>query len=70
MFQKSHILQEIKLKKFCGEERVSINYETVSKNSKAVNIDDIIVIRGFGKYRVKEVSRTTKSGKLVITLLH
>ena len=52
------------------EERVMINYETIVKASKQVNPGDLIVVRGFGKYKVLEILRTTKSGKLVIKLLH
>ena len=52
------------------EERVMINYETIVKASKQVNLDDLIVVRGFGKYKVLEILRTTKSGKLIIKLLH
>ena len=52
------------------QERVMINYETVIKNSKNVNLNDIITIRGFGKYIVKEISRKTKSDKKVVILFH
>lgn len=52
------------------QEKVMVNYETVSKNSKAVNINDIITIRGFGRFIVKEISRKTKSDKNVIILIH
>ena len=51
-------------------ERVSINYETILKASKQVNLNDLIIVRGFGKYKVSEILRTTKSGKLVVKLLH
>lgn len=52
------------------EERVLINYETVTKGSKSVNIGDLIVIRGFGKFKINEILKTTKSRKLVVNLLH
>ena len=52
------------------QERVMINYEIVSKSSKAVDVGDTIIIRGFGKFIVKEISRKTKSDKLVVILLH
>ena len=51
-------------------ERVYINYEIVTKNSKIVNIHDIITIRGFGRFKVKELSKKTKNNKLVIILIH
>lgn len=59
-----------KAEKILLEERVMINYETIIKPSKNVNINDLIIVRGFGKFKVKEISRTTKTGKLVVTLLH
>jgi len=52
------------------QERVMINYELVTKNSKEVKIGDIITIRGFGRFFVKEELRKTKSNKLVIVLTH
>ena len=51
------------------QERVMINYEAVTKNSKTVNPNDIITIRGFGRFIVKEISRKTKSDKNVVTLI-
>lgn len=51
-------------------ERVTLNYEIITKNSKTVNINDIIIIRGFGKFKVKEISRKTKNNKLIIILIH
>lgn len=50
------------------QERVMINYEIINKNSKNVNLNDIITIRGYGKFIVKELSRKTKSNKNVVTL--
>lgn len=52
------------------EERVMINYEIAIKNSKIVNINDIITIRGFGRFIVKEILRKTKSDKNVVILVH
>lgn len=51
-------------------EKVMINYEIITKNSKLINFGDILNIRGFGRFIVKENTRTTKNNKLVITLLH
>ena len=52
------------------QERVMINYEQIVKNSKTVNLNDIITIRGFGRFEVKEQNRKTKSDKLVVILVH
>lgn len=59
-----------KVEEILNQERVMINYETITKASKQVNLGDLIIVRGFGKYKVIEISGTTKSGKLVIKLLH
>ena len=41
-----------------------------TKNSKEVKPDDIITIRGFGRFVVKEISRKTKYDKNVVILIH
>lgn len=51
-------------------ERVQLNYEITTKNSKEVKLNDLIIINGFGRYVVKEIIRKTKSDKLVIELEH
>jgi RNA-binding protein YlmH len=51
-------------------ERVMQNYEIISKNSKTVNINDILTIRGYGKFQVKKILRKTKNDKFVVILLH
>lgn len=48
------------------EERVYINYELVLKSSKTVNINDIITIRGKGKFIIDELVRNTRNERLVI----
>ena len=59
-----------KAEEFIELEKVMINYKIINKNSKIVNIHDIITIRGFGKYVVKEISKTTKNNKLIVILVH
>ena len=48
------------------EERVFINYENESKNTKIVNEKDIVTIRGVGKFIINEIVGNTKSGRYVI----
>ena len=50
-------------------EKVSINCKYEYKSSKQVNEGDIIIVRGSGKYILKEIQQKPKSNKLVITLL-
>ena len=52
------------------QEKVMINYEEITKNSRFVKINDIITIRGFGRFVVKEISRKTKSNKDIVILIH
>lgn len=59
-----------KAEEILEQERVMINYEIILKNSKLVNISDIITIRGFGRFVVQEISRKTKSGKTIVLLSH
>lgn len=59
-----------KAEKILIEEKVMINYELTTKNSKIVKINDIITIRGYGRFIVKEIARKTKSDKNVVILIH
>lgn len=50
------------------EERVYQNYEIVLKNSKIINIGDIITIRGKGKFIIDGLVRNTRNEKIVIKI--
>ena len=50
------------------DERVFINYECESKNTKLVKQGDIITIRGIGKFVIDEIVGNTKSGRFVIII--
>lgn len=47
-------------------ERVFINGQNETKASKQIKMGDIITIRGKGKFIVKEISGTTRSGRSVV----
>ena len=47
-------------------ERVFINGQNETKASKQIKMGDIITIRGKGKFVVKEISGTTRSGRSVV----
>lgn len=49
-------------------ERVYINYESCLKNSKSVNIGDVITVRGKGKFIIDGLVRNTRSEKLVLKI--
>lgn len=47
-------------------ERVLVNYEIVQKSSKEIKQGDIVTIRGKGKFEIKEVSGSTRSGRILL----
>ena len=49
-----------------NQERVFINGQLETKLSKQIRINDIITIRGKGRFVVKELNGTTKSGRIVV----
>ncbi len=52
-----------------SSDSVFVNYSCVNRPSKSVNRGDTISIRGFGKFKIGEVLRTTKSGRLVLSVV-
>lgn len=51
-----------------SSDNVFVNYSCVSRPSKSVDTGDTISIRGFGKFKIGEILRTTKSGRLVLSV--
>ena len=54
---------------YISADKVFINYSCVSKPSRALNSGDTVSIRGFGKYKIGEILRKTKSDRLVLSVL-
>lgn len=50
------------------QERVFVNGQNETKLSKQIKLNDIITIRGKGRFVVKEFSGTTRSGRTVLTI--
>lgn len=48
------------------EERVFVNHELVVKGSKEVKENDIITVRGKGRFKIKEIISNTRKGNLVL----
>lgn len=48
------------------EERVMVNYETIYKTSKMVQLKDIITIRGKGKFIIDELVGNTRKDNLIL----
>lgn len=57
-----------KAEEFIELGRVLLNHEEVLKASKSVKTNDVITIRGKGKFIIGDVVRTTKSDKFVISI--
>ena len=51
-------------------QRVLVNYNVENKNSKIIKEKDVIVIRGKGKYIIKNILGETKKGKIAIIVEH
>lgn len=51
-----------------ASERVFVNSECISKNTKNINVNDKVTIRGKGKFFIKEVLGETKKGKIPIII--
>ena len=49
-------------------ERVSINCKFEYKSSKQVNIGDIIIVRGSGKFILDDIKENARTKRLTITL--
>lgn len=47
-------------------ERVFVNYEVVTKDSKTINVGDKITIRGKGKFEIIEQVGNTKKGRYIL----
>ena len=50
------------------QERVFINGQNVTKASKQIKLQDVITIRGKGRFVIKEFNGTTRSGRTVVVV--
>ena len=55
-----------KAEELIESERVYINYEAICKNSKIVNVGDVVTIRGKGKFIIDGLVRNTRGERLVL----
>lgn len=58
-----------KASEYILSDSVFINYSCVDKVSKVLSSGDTVSIRGIGKFKIGEVLRNTKSGRLVLSVL-
>lgn len=49
-----------------SNQRIFVNYENETRNSKQINENDIIVIRGKGKFFIENICGETKKGKIAV----
>lgn len=54
---------------YIESDKVFINYCCIDKPSKALNTGDTVSIRGTGKFKIGEILRNTKSGRIVLSVL-
>lgn len=57
-----------KAEEFIRSERVIVNYEVVSKNSKTIQSGDKITIRGKGKFEIVEPKGNTKKDRIILKI--
>ena len=48
------------------QERVLVNYQTITRQTKEIKENDRITIRGKGRFEIKEKVGNTKKGRIVI----
>lgn len=53
-----------------SSQRVFVNYENETRNSKLVDVTDVLVIRGKGKFILERIDGQTKKGKIAIIVEH
>ena len=51
-----------------AQERVFVNGQNETKLSKQLKLNDVITIRGKGRFIIKEFSGTTRSGRTVLLI--
>lgn len=51
------------------QRKVFINGREVLKDSKELNVGDIVSVRGFGRFSFKSIDNTTRKGRTIVTLV-
>ena len=52
------------------QQRVLVNYEVETRNSAGIKQQDVLVIRGKGKFIIKEILGETRKGKIAVMIEH
>lgn len=59
-------ISRTKAKEIIKAERVLVNFETITKDSKLLKQEDIITIRGKGRFKLLEIMGNTKKGRFIV----
>lgn len=54
--------------KIIESEKVKVNYRIIDKTSETLNLDDLVSVRGFGRFKLLSDNGLTKNGKYKLTL--
>ncbi len=57
-----------KAEKALLSENVCLNYRSVTEKSREVKTDDVISVRGFGKFRISAIGDTNRRGRIRFTV--
>ena len=57
-----------KVRAYIDAEKTYINGRLVTKASTQLKEDDIVSVRGKGRFSVKEIKNTTKKGRIIVTI--
>lgn len=57
-----------KAEEIIREQRIFVNFENVVKDSKTLKEEDIITIRGKGRFKILEIAGNTKKGRFILKI--
>ena len=57
-----------KASQIIDQERVFVNGQNETKASKQLKLNDVITIRGKGRFVIQEFTGTTRSGRIVVVV--
>lgn len=61
-------LSRLQVTKLISQHSVKLNYKEISKMTEQVFVDDVISVRGFGKFKILKDNGISKSGKYKLTI--
>ena len=61
-------MSRTKAEEIISSGRVFLNFENITKLSKLIKPEDILTIRGKGRFKIKEILGNTKKGKIIVLI--